>query len=48
MLYSFPAMCTVVVSKQSYKHGNHPILGGVNSPQQDFFFLRKIMIFLDF
>ncbi len=35
------AMYTVVVSKQSCKHGNHPILRGVNAPHQEFLFFTK-------
>jgi hypothetical protein len=42
------AMCAVVVNKTSCKDRNHPILRGVIVPHQEFFFLAKIMIFLDF
>jgi len=41
-------MCAVVVSQTSFNDRNHPILRGVITPHQDFFFKTKIMIFLDF
>ncbi len=34
-------MCTVVVSKTSCKHRNHPILRKVVAPHQDFFFFKN-------
>jgi hypothetical protein len=41
-------MCTVVVGQTSCNDRNHPILRGVITPHQEFFFFAKIMIFLDF
>ncbi len=41
----FETMYTVVVVKESCKHGDHSILRGVITPHEGFFFITKITIF---